>query len=256
MFHYSNKDCDDYSVFLNNLELNISYYENYGKQISIMRIDMLNLKEENLQRNEEMKVLQKKIDDLKQSNIKMENENKQYKDELQKNMDDLNQKIDNLTKRVDFMESILFPIISRKAINHCICKIIDAHKDSISIKPIINENGETFYKIEFIKDVNNIKKQDINDMMDSLFVKKGSFNCNAHLIGIEMPQYIDDLWNKILKYIDLENKNLTVFNAIVTAEIKNEFSFDQEYISVKDFIKKKFKRPLHQNEDITFFYKL
>ena len=240
------KDNDDIQVFLYNYEL----HENYGKQISIMKVNIHRLEEKNVQKEEDINNLNNKIDSLNKEKTSMNSTiNKLSKNidslniektSMNKTINQLNKSIDSLNKKINFMEPVVYSLISRKAINHCVCKILDTYKNSIAIEKKTNEKNDVFYNIKFVNDVNNIKKEDINKMLDFLFIRKDSFNENAHLIHFEKPQYITDLWEIILKYINFDDKKKIVFNSIVTDEIKNTFDFGQEDVNVKDYIQKKF----------------
>jgi len=139
--------------------------------------------------------------------IKDKNKSKEI-NELKKKDEEKSKEIKELKKRVDFIEPIVNSLICRKAINYCICKILDKYKSRISITVTFNERNEPKYKISFLDSVNEVKKVDANDFLDTLFEKKKLYNADSHLEEKELPCFIPDIWDMVKKNINFEKKRI------------------------------------------------
>lgn len=138
-------------------------------------------------------------------------------------------KIDDLTKdyasintKLDFMLKIVYFSMSRKVIKHCLKKIISKYKDFITIKKDENDGMD---KIFFIKDINNVPLKEANDLIDLLYAKKDICNDLVHFEGDKKQKFIDDVWERVLNFIELNDKEKENFNKIITKDIKESFKF-------------------------------
>ena len=145
--------------------------------------------------------------------------------------------INELKVKVEFMEPIVLSLIGRKAINHSIIKILENYKKSLKVTLNRLPNNEIKYNITFIDSVNNISKNELNDLIDKIFLKKDKFNEDSHLVKKELPSFIPDLWAKVKQLLELTPKEITAFDAIITNEIKLSFKIGAEDLSIRDYLK-------------------
>ena len=141
-------------------------------------------------------------------------------------------KINDLTKenasintKLEFMQKIVYSSLSRKVIKHCIKKILSKYKDCIIIQKDKKEEAD---KIFFIKDINKVPLKEANDLIDLLYAKKDICNDFVHFKGVKQPKFIDDVWELVLNFIELNDKEKDTFNKIITNDIKESFKFSQE----------------------------
>ncbi len=99
------------------------------------------------------------------------------------------------------------------------------------------KNNESKYTIFFIHSVNNIDLDKLNNLVDHLFAKKDEYNEDSHLIKKDLPTFITDLWDKVKENLNLNPTEISVFDAIITNDIKSSFNFGAEDLSVKDYLK-------------------
>ena len=86
--------------------------------------------------------------------------------------------------------------------------------------------------------MNEVKKDDANDFLDTLFEKKKLYNADSHLEGKELPCFIPDIWDMVKKNINLGKKELEdAFDGIITQDIKSGFNFGAHDLSVTDYLK-------------------
>ena len=130
------------------------------------------------------------------------------------------------------MQKIVYSSLSRKVIKHCMNKILIKYKDSINI--LKNEKNDSF-KIKFKKDINKVPIKEANELIDSLYEKKDTCNNCVHFQGIKKPKFIDDVWDIVINFIELNEKEKENFNKIFTNDIKDSFEFSQkdEPVSIK-----------------------
>ena len=164
-------------------------------------------------------------------------------EECKKEISELNSRVNNyanqitqLKGKVEFMEPIVLSLICRKAINHCIIKILEKYKSKIKVTKMV-VNNEFNYKIEFIASVNNISINNLNKFIDNMFAKKDIFNQDSHLINKDLPKYISDLWSQVKKNLQLDPNEKTIFDAMITTDIKSCFNFGGEDLSVTKYLK-------------------
>ena len=134
------------------------------------------------------------------------------------------------------MEPIALSLICRKAINHCIIKILKKYKNKIKASKIVL-NIYFNYKIEFIDSVNNISIDNLNRFIDNMFSKKDVFNQDTHLNNKDSPKFINDLWNQVKKNLKLDKTENNIFDAMITTDIKSCFNFGSEDLSVTKYLK-------------------
>ena len=134
------------------------------------------------------------------------------------------------------MEPIALSLICRKAINHCIIKIIERYKNKIKFSKIV-VNNDFNYKIEFIDSVNNINIVNLNRFIDNMFAKKDVFNQDLHLNNKDLSKFITDLWDQVKKNLKLDNTEKNIFDAIITTDIKSCFKFRGDDLSVTNYLK-------------------
>lgn len=165
---------------------------------------------------------------------------KQLKDgigELQNNINNLTNKVTQLEGKVGFMEPIVLSLICRKAINHCIIKMLEKYKSKIKVTKIFSYN-EFKYKIKFIDSVNAIDIVNLNCFIDNLFCKKDDYNQDLHLNNLDLSILdINDLWNLIKKTLKLNHDEKIIFDTIFTMDIKSCFDFTNEDLSVENYLK-------------------
>ena len=130
--------------------------------------------------------------------------------------------ITNLKEKVDFMEVIVNASLSRKVINHCMKKFVDKYKNSL--KFLYNEKGE-ITKVQVFKDINEVPSKSSNDLIDFLYLKKDKCNNFVHFDGIKKPNFIEDIWETVFKFIELSDEQRNNFNKLFDKEIRDDFSF-------------------------------
>ena len=138
--------------------------------------------------------------------------------------------ITNLKEKVDFMEVIVNASLSRKVINHCMKKFVDKYKNSL--KFLYNEKGE-ITKVQVFKDINEVPSKSSNDLIDFLYLKKDKCNNFVHFDGIKKPNFIEDIWETVFKFIELSDEQRNNFNKLFDKEIRDDFSFSQKDKSLK-----------------------
>ena len=137
-------------------------------------------------------------------------------------IDDLTKEYASINTKLDFMLKIVYFSMSRKVIKHCLKKIISKYKDCLTIKKDDNEGMD---KICFIKDINNVPLKEANDLIDSLYAKKDISNDLVHFKGDKKQKFIDDVWEHVLNFMELNDKEKENFNKIITNDIKESFKF-------------------------------
>ena len=118
------------------------------------------------------------------------------------------------------MEPIVLSIITRKAVNYAIIQILKNYKKNIQVTQQTLENGDFNYTIKFIDSVNGVTKKNLNVLINILFSRKDELNKVSHLIGKKLPHFIEDLWEKVKAFLNLNEDDKTSFDAIITQEIK------------------------------------
>ena len=182
---------------------------------------------------------QKEIKDLKKSNNDLStlvNELKKEINELKNTVNNTTNKITQIKEKVEFMEPIALCLICRKAINHCIIKILERYKNKIKLSKVV-VNNDFNYKIEFIDSVNNINIVNLNRFIDNMFAKKDVFNQDLHLNNKDLSKFITDLWDQVKKNLKLDNTEKNIFDAIITTDIKSCFNFRGDDLSVTNYLK-------------------
>ena len=142
-----------------------------------------------------------------------------------------------LKAKIEFMEPIVLSLICRKAINHSIIQILRKHKKELKVVLVNLPNNEIKYDITFIDSVNNVSPKELNDLINKIFLRKDLFNKDSHLVDKALPPFIQDLWDKIKKHLELNPNEIKAFDTIINNEIKSSFVFGGEDMSIKDYLK-------------------
>ena len=61
------------------------------------------------------------------------------------------------------------------------------------------------------------------------------YNKDFHLIDKDVPELIENVWDKILQHLKFSKIEKAAFDAIITNEMRDEFIFGDEYNSVKNY---------------------
>jgi len=170
-------------------------------------------KEKEKEKKEKEKEKKEKEKEKKEKE-KLMKENAEMKSEIT----ELKNRVNILEKKVNFMEPVVISLICRKVINYCMIKALEKYKSKIKIDETYNEFGKKVYKITFIDNVNEISKEDSNNLIDILFSKK------------------NDIWNVVKERFNLKKKKLIAFDAIFDDKIRSEFNFGEKDISVSDYL--------------------
>ena len=218
-------DCDKYYE----IELFVSEYiksESLEKEVKNLKILSKEAKETIKSQGETIQSLNKELKEAKET-IKSQGEAIQSQGETIKSQG-IN--ITNLKEKVDFMEVIVNASLSRKVINHCMKKFVDKYKNSL--KFLYNEKGE-ITKVQVFKDINEVPSKSSNDLIDFLYLKKDKCNNFVHFDGIKKPNFIEDIWETVFKFIELSDEQRNNFNKLFDKEIRDDFSFSQKDKSLK-----------------------
>ena len=218
-------DCDKYYE----IELFVSEYiksESLEKEVKNLKILSIEAKETIKSQGETIQSLNKELKEAKET-IKSQGETIQSQGETIKSQG-IN--ITNLKEKVDFMEVIVNASLSRKVINHCMKKFVDKYKNSL--KFLYNEKGE-ITKVQVFKDINEVPSKSSNDLIDFLYLKKDKCNNFVHFDGIKKPNFIEDIWETVFKFIELSDEQRNNFNKLFDKEIRDDFSFSQKDKSLK-----------------------
>ena len=218
-------DCDKYYE----IELFVSEYiksESLEKEVKNLKILSIEAKETIKSQGETIQSLNNELKEAKET-IKSQGETIQSQGETIKSQG-IN--ITNLKEKVDFMEVIVNASLSRKVINHCMKKFVDKYKNSL--KFLYNEKGE-ITKVQVFKDINEVPSKSSNDLIDFLYLKKDKCNNFVHFDGIKKPNFIEDIWETVFKFIELSDEQRNNFNKLFDKEIRDDFSFSQKDKSLK-----------------------
>ena len=218
-------DCDKYYE----IELFVSEYiksESLEKEVKNLKILSIEAKETIKSQGETIQSLNNELKEAKET-IKSQGETIQSQGETIKSQG-IN--ITNLKEKVDFMEVIVNASLSRKVINHCMKKFVDKYKNSL--KFLYNEKGE-ITKVQVFKDINEVPSKSSNDLIDFLYLKKDKCNNFIHFDGIKKPNFIEDIWETVFKFIELSDEQRNNFNKLFDKEIRDDFSFSQKDKSLK-----------------------
>ena len=120
------------------------------------------------------------------------------------------------------MLKIVYFSMSRKVIKHCLKKIISKYKDCIIIKKDENDGMD---KIFFIKDINNVPLKEANDLIDLLYAKNDISSDLVHFKEVKKQKFIDDVWEHVLNFMELNDKEKENFKKIINNDIKESFKF-------------------------------
>ena len=142
-----------------------------------------------------------------------------------------------MKEKVEFMEPIVLSLITRKAINHSIIKILKMYKNKIKVRKDELPNNDVKLHIAFIDSVNNISPNELNALFDKLFERKDEFNKDSHLVEKDLTTFFLNFWDKIVEHLKLNQNEITAFNVIINNDIGSNFRFDADDISVKDYLK-------------------
>ena len=156
--------------------------------------------------------------------------------ELNKQRENQDDNIEQLNKKVGYMEIILNALISRKVINHSINKFHSKYKDSLKkTKKQIKKDGKIIEipYIEVIKDINGVPSKDCQNLIDLLFLKKDDCNDCVHFNEIDKPSFVGDIWETVINFLKLTEKEKDIFNKIITDDIKKSFKFSQKDIRIE-----------------------
>ena len=208
-------DCDKYYE----IELFVSEYiksESLEKEVKNLKILSKEAKETIKSQGETIQSLNKELKEAKET-IKSQGETIQSQGETIKSQG-IN--ITNLKEKVDFMEVIVNASLSRKVINHCMKKFVDKYKNSL--KFLYNEKGE-ITKVQVFKDINEVPSKSSNDLIDFLYLKKDKCNNFVHFDGIKKPNFIEDIWETVFKFIELSDEQRNNFNKLFDKEIRDDY---------------------------------
>ena len=232
-------DCDKYYE----IELFVSEYiksESLEKEVKNLKILSIEAKETIKSQGETIQSLNKELNEAKETiksqgeTIKSQGETIQsLNNELKEAKETIKSQginITNLKEKVDFMEVIVNASLSRKVINHCMKKFVDKYKNSL--KFLYNEKGE-ITKVQVFKDINEVPSKSSNDLIDFLYLKKDKCNNFVHFDGIKKPNFIEDIWETVFKFIELSDEQRNNFNKLFDKEIRDDFSFSQKDKSLK-----------------------
>lgn len=215
--------------------------------------DKIKLNNENANQKAINKKQEAKIMDLETSIKNLEATNKMRETTI-KNLEDTNKKhettieklnttvssqqneIDGLKGKVNYMEPLVLSLICRKALNHSFIKILEKYNKQLKIIKQTLSNNENNYIITFIKSVGGVSVEELNNLIDKLFLRKDSYNNNSHLVEKAQPSFIPDLWKKVKELLELNPNETIAFDAIITDEIKASFSFGAKDITVKQYL--------------------
>jgi predicted RNase H-like HicB family nuclease len=197
-----------------------------GETIQSLNKELKEAKETIKSQGETIQSLNKELKEAKET-IKSQGETIQSQGETIKSQG-IN--ITNLKEKVDFMEVIVNASLSRKVINHCMKKFVDKYKNSL--KFLYNEKGE-ITKVQVFKDINEVPSKSSNDLIDFLYLKKDKCNNFVHFDGIKKPNFIEDIWETVFKFIELSDEQRNNFNKLFDKEIRDDFSFSQKDKSLK-----------------------
>ena len=185
--------------------------------------------------NEHEKILnghEKKLNEHEQ----IINEHGKEINEQESKINNIGNEIKQLKERVDFLEPIVLYLIIDKIINYCIIKILEKYKNNIKITSE-NKNNKIIYKISFKDSINNITKDDLNNLIEKLLNKKDEFKENSCLINKDDPPFIPDIWPKVKQYLKLNTTQSISFDALITNEIKASFDLRNDELSVTNYLK-------------------
>jgi len=188
-------------------------------------------KEKEKEKKEKEKEKKEKEKEKKEKE-KLMKENAEMKSEIT----ELKNRVNILEKKVNFMEPVVISLICRKVINYCMIKALEKYKSKIKIDETYNEFGKKVYKITFIDNVNEISKEDSNNLIDILFSKKNEYNDDSHLVGKDIPDFYNNIWNVVKERFNLKKEELIAFDAIFDDKIRAEFNFGAKDISVSDYL--------------------
>ena len=68
--------------------------------------------------------------------------------------------------------------------------------------------------------MNGVTKENLNGLINYLFSRKDELNKVSNLIGKQLPHFIEDLWEKVEAFLNLNKDDKTSFDAKITQEIK------------------------------------
>lgn len=207
-------------------------FDNMQKTISNDNAIIYEQRMENQKLCEKIEDLEVEIKNVKDDNKKLKDDNKN----LLKKVDNLETEVKNLKVKVEYMEPVLLSLISRKAINYSIIQILKSYKKSIKVTVSNIPNNKIKYDIKFIDSVNGINKETLNNLIDKIYLKKDIYNADSHLLNKEKPSFYDNIWNKVKENLKLDKNEITVFDGIITNEIKNDFVFGDKDLSVNDYL--------------------
>ena len=194
-------------------DMNKKYHEQ-NKTIESLNNDLTSQK----------KTIESLNNDLTSQKKTIELQNESIKSQGNK-INDLTNENASINTKLEFMQKIVYSSLSRKVIKHCIKKIISKYNDCITIK---KEEKDGMEKIFFTKDINKVPLKEANDLIDLLYAKKDICNDFVHFKGVKQPKFIDDVWELVLNFIELNDKEKDTFNKIITNDIKESFKFSQE----------------------------
>ena len=213
------------------------YIEN--EKIKLELQELHNYREKHTQDREEIYHMNKELQDCK-NEIKKLDEKVEKQNEgivrLNNEVTALKGKNTLLEKKVTFMEPVVKSLISRKVINFLMIKILEKYKNKINVTQKYNKYGKKVYKITFIDTVNNIGVVQSNSLIDNLFDEKDVYNEDSHLVGKNVPDFYKNIWSVVKEKLKLNENELIAFDAIFDDNIKSEFKFDAEDISVSDYL--------------------
>ena len=232
-------DCDKYYE----IELFVSEYiksESLEKEVKNLKILSIEAKETIKSQGETIQSLNKELKEAKETIQSQSKELKEAKETIKSQGETIQSQgetiksqginITNLKEKVDFMEVIVNASLSRKVINHCMKKFVDKYKNSL--KFLYNEKGE-ITKVQVFKDINEVPSKSSNDLIDFLYLKKDKCNNFVHFDGIKKPNFIEDIWETVFKFIELSDEQRNNFNKLFDKEIRDDFSFSQKDKSLK-----------------------
>jgi len=169
---------------------------------------------------------QSKNIELINKNLTSQNKTIELRNEIIKShgnkIDDLTKEYASINTKLDCMLKIVYFSMSRKVIKHCLKKIISKYKDCITIK---KDEKDGMDKICFIKAINDVPLKEANDLIDLLYAKNDISSDLVHFKEVKKQKFIDDVWEHVLNFMELNDKEKENFNKIITNDIKESFKF-------------------------------
>ena len=206
-----------------------SEFAKLKNQTNELKIEMINTKNKIKNLTDEDIELRKEIKNLKDENTDLKNQIKKLTDENSV----IKNRFVEIEKDNNKMKSFIYPVLFIKAINQIFIKMIESHKNEIEIKKI----NKDYLIFEFKKDVNNINKNELNNVIQKMNEKKNNFY-NYTNNSIEPSFMINDLLNELFKNLELTAKEKNnILSIIPNIELEKDNLYGKDE-SVQELLKK------------------